>query len=150
MPQLQTILRPLVAMYRAAGLRLLAALRDTRHNDFSRFTRQPNKNIFVGDRDFCVPFKELMRIRNYIARLVSASENRGAPPIQLLLSEITAFETTHADVLAELTDHCSSTRARDNDGGENDDGAKRPRTSPDTFDYTFDYTFDDDELMAEL
>lgn len=116
-PALQHVLRPLVAMYRSAGALLLATLRDSTHDDFSRFTRHPNKNIFVGDRDFCFPYKELMRIDNYIARLVRRSEGSDGPRIQELLSEISDFKRKYAGELAELERHCSTTRARDNNTG---------------------------------
>jgi hypothetical protein len=118
-------------MYRAAGVLLLET--------FSRF-EQSDKNIFVGDREFCFPYKELMRIGNYtkrlvsndyIKRLVSKPGSNDALPIRLLVSEITDFERRHARMLAELEYYCSTTRARDNDIGENDDDAKRFRASRD-------------------
>lgn len=85
-----------------------------------------------------------MRIDNYIARLVRRSEGSDGPRIQELLSEISDFKRKYAGELAELERHCSTTRARDNNtGGDNDDGAKRLRTSP----YA---TFYDDDEMDDL
>lgn len=135
-PQLLNILRPLVAMHRSAKLALLELLQNAGHDALLQ-------NNFIGDRKFCFPYKELMRIRNYILRLVHTSENSRAQPIQNLLSEITDFENTHAGLLNQLNNYCSAKRPREYDG--QNDQSKRSRAVGDAGDD--DLGDDNDEEM---